>query len=292
MKEDFGQVTPAILLNIRSKAQQLNAAQKTLGDYICDHFSSIEGMQINILAERSGVSTPTVSRFVKYLGYENYRAFQVEVAKSEVKNKHISLKGYSAIKETDGTDSICHKIFEANIQTLRDTLAIIDYELLEQAADLIVKAKQLVIFAQGRSAVTANSIRLRLFRLGITCTFYADTHEAAIASSLMKKGDIVMAVSTFGRSKSVLSSMRRAAQNGAKVIGVTSYDNTPLEKICHITLKTVDNEPVDFGLEPSCSTVTQMVMLDCLYILITKRLSTNGERSFKTTCEAIQEERE
>ncbi len=291
MKDDFGQVTPAILLNIRSKAQQMNVAQKTLADYICNHFSTIEGMQINILAERSGVSTPTVSRFVKYLGYENYRTFQVEVAKSEVKNKQISLKGYSTITENDKTDNICHKIFEANIQTLRDTLAIIDYELLEQTADLIVKAKRLIIFAQGRSTVTANSIRLRLFRLGITCMFYSDTHEAAVTSSLMKKGDVVMAISTFGRSKSVLSSIRRAAQNGAKVIGVTSYDDTPLEKNCHIILKTVDNEPVDFGLEPSCSTVTQMVMLDCLYILVSKRLSADGEKSFKATCEAIQEER-
>lgn len=292
MGNNFEQATPAILLNIRSKMQQLNPAQKTLADYICNNFSMMEGMQINVLAKNSGVSEASVSRFVKFLGYESYRTFQVEVAKSEIRNVQTNIKGYSGITASDGTESICHKIFETNIQTLRDTLAIIDYSLLEQAADLIVKSKRVAIFAQGRSAVTANSIRLRLFRLGITCTFYADTHEQAIISSLMGKGDIVIGISTFGRSKSVLSSARRSAKNGAKVIGVTSYDDTLLEKVSHITLKTINNDPADFGLEPSCSTVTQMVMLDCLYILITNRLSTSAEKSFKVTCEAIQEERE
>lgn len=292
MDNNFEQVTPAVLLNIRSKMQQLNPAQKMLADYITQNFQSIEGMQINVLAKNSGVSEATVSRFVKFLGYENYRTFQVDVAKSEVKEEQSSLKGYSEISNFDDVDSVCYKIFETNIQALRDTLAIIDYDLLEQAAELIVKAKKVCIFAQGRSAVTANSIRLRLFRLGITCAFYSDTHEQAMASSLMKEGEVAMGISTFGRSKSVLNSVKRAAQNGVKVIGVTSYDNTPLEKAAHITLKSINNDTANFGFEPSCSTITQMVMLDCLYILITNRLGKSTERCFKITCEAIQGERE
>lgn len=292
MGNNFGQATPAILLNIRSKMQQLNPAQKVLADYICNNFSMIEGMQISVLAKNSGVSEASVSRFVKFLGHENYRTFQVEVAKSELGNTQANIKGYSGIDDSDGTESICHKIFETNIQTLRDTLAIIDYSLLEQAADLISKAKRVTIFAQGRSAVTANSIRLRLFRLGVTCTFYSDTHEQATVSSLMEKGDVVIGISTFGRSKSVITSAKRSAKNGAKVIAVTSYDDMPLEKVSHITLKTINNDPADFGLEPSCSAVTQMVMLDCLYILVTNRLSTSAEKSFKKTHEALQEERE
>ncbi len=292
MGNNFEQVTPAMLLNIRSKIQQLNPAQKVLADYITQNFQNIEGLQIKVLAKNSGVSEASVSRFVKFLGYENYRAFQVDVAKSEVKDEQSSLKGYSAVNNFDGVDSICYKIFETNIRALRDTLAIINYGLLEQSADLIVKAKKICIFAQGRSAVTANSIRLRLFRLGITCNFYSDTHEQAMASSLMEEGDVAMGISTFGRSKSVLNSVKRAAQNGAKVIGITSYDDTPLEKAAHITLKSVNNDTVSFGFEPSCSTVTQIVMLDCLYILITNRLNESAEKCFKITCKAIQGEKE
>lgn len=292
MENNFKQVTPTIVLNIKSKMQYLNPAQKSLAEYILHNFKEIEGMQISLLARNSEVSEATVSRFVKFLGYENYRAFQIEVARSEAAHDKSSLKGYAEVTDLDDTDRICGKIFEANIQALRDTMTVIDCGMLELVADLIVNARTICIFAQGRSTVTANSIRLRLYRLGIQCTLLCDPHEQATASSLMKTGDVALGISTFGRSKAVLNSIRRAAANGAKVIGVTSYQDTPLEKASHITLRTINNDEADFGFEPSCSSITQMVMLDCIYILVTNRMKESAEECFKATCEAIQGERE
>lgn len=292
MEKNLKQVTPTIVLSIRSKMQYLNPAQKSLADYILHHYAEMEGMQISVLAKNSGVSEASVSRFVKFLGYGNYRSFQMEIAKSEAVKEKGSLKGYAEVTDLDDSARVCEKIFETNIQALRDTVTVVRYDLLEQAADFIVKARTICIFAQGRSTITANSIRLRLYRLGIQCTFCSDTHEQAMASSLMTGDDVAIGISTFGRSKAVLNSVRRAAENGAKVIGVTSYQDTPLQRVADITLHTVNNDEANFGFEPSCSTITQMVMLDCLYILVTFRMKEKAEECFNATCEAIQTERE
>ena len=292
MNMNFEQVTPTIVLDIRSKMQDFNPAQKAVANYILSNFYDMEGMPIRDLAVKSEVSEATVSRFVKAMGYENYRAFQLEVTKNKAERRKGSLKGYAEVTEEDNALGICRKIFESNIQALQDTLTVIDYDALERAADLIVRARRLCIFAQGRSKVTANSIRLRLHRLGIEGTLYTDPHEQAIASSLMGPEDVAVGISTFGRSRSILVSIRRAAARGSSIIGVTSYQNTPLEKEADILLRTVNNDEADFGSEPSCASVTQMVMLDCLYMLVAKRMEGKAEEPFKITRDAIQQEKE
>lgn len=283
--------TSEFVLNIKSLMQQMNPAQTKIAKYILANPDKLPGMPIGQLARESGVSEATISRFVKFLGCANYRAFQTEMVKSNVLG-HERIRGYAEVKNMDSSYQICEKIFDANIQSLVDTLAILDVDALERAADLIVRSRKLCILAQGRSSVTANSIRLRLYRLGIACTSYSDPHEQAIAVSLLGKGDVVMGISTFGRSKNVLKNLRFASERGATVIGVSSYRGTPLEKTADLMIVSASNEEASFGFEPSCSTVSQMVALDCLYIMITNRMKEEAQRFFRTTCAALESERE
>lgn len=283
--------TSGLVLHMKAQLQQMNPAQSRIAKYILENPDKLPGMPIGRLARESGVSEATISRFVKFLGCANYRDFQAEMVKNNLLN-HERIRGYSDIKNMDSSYQICQKIFDANIHCLADTLTMVDAEALEQAADLIVKSRALCILAQGRSMVTATSIRQRLYRLGIACTSYSDPHEQAIAASLLKEGDVVMGISTFGRSKNVLKNLRFASSRGARIIGVSSYRGTPLEKVSDIMLVSSSNEDASFGFEPSCSTVSQMVMLDCLYIMITNRMKEEARECFRITCEAIESERE
>lgn len=283
--------TSGLVLHMKAQLQQMNPAQSRIAKYILENPDKLPGMPIGKLARESGVSEATISRFVKFLGCANYRDFQAEMVKNNLLN-HERIRGYSDIKNMDSSYQICQKIFDANIHCLADTLTMVDAEALEQAADLIVKSRKLCILAQGRSMVTATSIRQRLYRLGIACTSYSDPHEQAIAASLLKEGDVVMGISTFGRSKNVLKNLRFASSRGARIIGVSSYRGTPLEKVSDIMLVSSSNEDASFGFEPSCSTVSQMVMLDCLYIMITNRMKEEARECFRITCEAIESERE
>lgn len=280
-----------LVLNMKAQLQQMNPAQSRIAKYILEYPDKLPGMPIGKLAKESGVSEATISRFVKYMGCMNYRDFQAEMVKNSLLNND-RIRGYADVKNMDSAGQICRKIFEANMQCLSDSLAIIDVNALELAADLIVQSRKLCIFAQGRSMVTANSIRQRFYRLGIACTAYSDPHEQAITASLLGEDDLVMGISTFGRSRSVLKNLRIAAEKGATLIGVSSYRGTPLEKTVDILLLASSNEEASFGFEPSCSTIAQMVMLDCLYIMVTNRMKDEAKECFALSCEAIDSEHE
>lgn len=280
-----------IILNIKSHMQQMNPAQTRIARYILEHPNRVEGLSIGDFAKESRVSEATISRFVKFLGCANYRGFQAEIVKSNLLS-HEKIRGYAGVEEMNDIYQISQNIFDTNIQCLLDTLSVLDCDVIDNLAGMIVKSRKLCVFAQGRSVVTATSIKHRLHRLGISCCIFSDSHEQAMSAALMKENDVVMGISTYGRSRTVLKNLRIAASKGATVVGVSSYKGTPLEEICDIMLITSSNEETSFGFEPSCATVAQMVTLDCLYILITKRMKDEATECFRLTCEAIESERE
>jgi D-sedoheptulose 7-phosphate isomerase len=55
--------------------------------------------------------------------------------------------------------------------------------------------------------------------------------------SLVSKGDIVLAISTSGKSKNVISGVKMAKKNGAKVICLTGNKTTELVKISDISIQ-------------------------------------------------------
>ena len=271
--------TPLMLINIQAKMHSLNPAQKKVAAYVVENFHKLEGMTSKELAKNCSVSEPTVTRFVKEMGYENYRWFQLNVAKVHMTT---GKGGYSRVSADDSVEDVCRKIIEDNLRSVAALTKTVDYHKMEKAKDLLVGAKKIVLLAQGRSVVTANSLVIRLFRLGFNCLLYNDAHAMAVATSLVEEGDLVIGISTYGRTKDVVDGMERARQKGAKTIGVTSYRNVPIEDVSDIVLYAIDVERGSFGFEPSGATVSQMVLLDCLYMLTALQIKTLAAGVSKT----------
>lgn len=288
--ETIGTATPDTIIKIKSKMRQMTPAMQKLAKYIVDNFEKLDGIQIQQLAKQSEVSEATITRFSKELGFSNYQAFVLQIAKENT--SHVGSEfSYSSVKEDDDVDTICSKIFSINLQTITDTLHILDKKEIEKAAAAIAEARRIMIFAQGRSVVTAGSLQQRLRRLGIFPCLYEETHEGTIASSFAGEGDTVIGISTHGRSGMVVKSLKRARENGAVTIAVTSYEDTPIEASADIILRAINNENLNFGYEPSCATVTQMIMLDCLYMVLYMQNKDEVEIGMERSVKAVEEER-
>ena len=284
-KKDWpGMDTPEMLLNIQAKMHSLNPAQKKVAAYVVDNYHKLEGMTSKELANLCGVSEPTVTRFVKEMGYENYRWFQLNVAKVHMSNKK---GGYSRVSDDDSVEVVCHKIIEDNLRSVAALAKTLDYGKLEKAKEWVIQSRNILILAQGRSVVTAYSLKIRLFRLGFNCLVYNDPHTMAVATSLAQGNDLVIGISTYGRTKDVVEGLVRARQRGCKTIGVTSYRGVPIEEASELVLHAIDVDSGDFGFEPTGATVAQMVLLDCLYMLVALQTKERSQMAIQETYESL-----
>ena len=103
----------AILEIIDGKYDTLTKNQKTLADYVRNNLIEIAFMNIITLSQKSGVSTSTITRFVKVLGFNSFPEFQEAVQK--IAKKEISpVKEFRFwVTETPKKDMLYDQIEEA-----------------------------------------------------------------------------------------------------------------------------------------------------------------------------------
>ncbi len=88
------------------------------------------------------------------------------------------------------------------------------------------KDKKIFVVGMGRSGFVGRSFALRLMNLGFNVYFLGETITPAAG-----KDDLVIAISGTGMTKLVVSAASAAKDIGAKVVAITSYQESQLGKM-------------------------------------------------------------
>ncbi|WP_246597243.1 MurR/RpiR family transcriptional regulator [Faecalicatena faecalis] len=278
---------------MRNMYPQMNAAMKKIADYIIANSEDASREGAHMMAQKSGVSDASVSRFVQIMGYENYKLFQLALVSSlsekpERKTGNTWMQ-YSGQMDGNNTKDVCRTIFQRSIQMLEDTWKNLDISGIENVTKLISEAERIILLSVGRSKVTTEALFSRLYRLGYNVQVFNDPHEQVIITSLVREHDLVIAVSNFGVSKSVVEGVLRANKNGATTVGITSVAQSPLARASkYCIFSAYDYEAGEMGkyYEPSCENIPQVTVMDCIYML----LAMQDEKRTCDVYETISEE--
>ena len=100
--------------------------------------------------------------------------------------------------------------------------------------------------------------------LGIDCQYYTDYYLQRIAASSLHQDDTVIAISYSGQSKDVVDTVKTAKKAGAKVVVITNFEQTLLEKWGDVVLKSSQKQLL-YG-DAIFSRTTQMALIDMLYM--------------------------
>lgn len=295
--------TPGIIIEIKNRYNSMNPAMQQISDYLMTHYEDAAFQGIHDIARNSGVSAASVTGFVKEMGFKNYKAFQLAIAMSIGQNNHVNEEDnapfiYGGISENDGMGEICRKVFRTSIQMLTDTLSIVDTDGMQRVSEYILKAPKIIFFGVGRSYLAAESGKSRFYRMGLNCFCYRDSHEQIVGASMCGKGDVVISVSNYGRSRSVVEATRLAKSRGAVTIGITSAKNSPLANAVDFpffSVSSIDNLNINSNdmsaFEPSSENVAQIVLLDCLYMYVALREKEKIVEKYYETTKALEVER-
>jgi len=112
---------------------------------------------------------------------------------------------------------------------------ISDFEkenLLSTLLEARKEGKRIFIVGAGRSGLVAKAFAMRLLHLGFSVYVIGETILPP-----MGKGDILIAVSGSGRTKTVVAVAEAAKSLGARVIALTTYPDSPLGKLADVTVR-------------------------------------------------------
>ncbi|MFE8727692.1 SIS domain-containing protein [Aeromonas hydrophila] len=264
-------LTLSKISNIRS---QLSPSELKIADYILacpeqvTHFSSQE------LAQQADVSQSSIVKFTQKIGFKGFTAFKLAVSEDLGRKHAIKTDNvgdlYNGIGRDDDLETMAKKLAQEKINSIVETTQALDNATLERVLDVINQAGRVQLVGIGGSALTAKDLWYKLLKIGVTTLFAQDSHVQISIAQTLGPGDVQLVVSYSGASRDVLAAAELAKRNGATLIAVTSFRNTPLRQMADMVLDTVADEN-ELRISSISSRTAQNTITDILFLGLVQR---------------------
>lgn len=204
---------------IRGRLPELNPALRRIGLHIVRAPAQAKSMTIREMAEKCEVSEATVTRFVKEFCFDSFQHMKISLAE-ELSRRRQELPAsetreiYDHIKPGDSLDIILRKVHGALRETLDQTMAKLQPEVVARVVQALSECEYVVFFATGTSALAAENGVVRFFRVGKKCIFYRDQSIQQFASVNLDDKCVVFGISNSGRTKTTVRALQIARQRG------------------------------------------------------------------------------
>jgi DNA-binding MurR/RpiR family transcriptional regulator len=239
------------------------------------------------IATESGVSEAMVVKITKKLGFGGYREFRAALAQY---NQLPTAEMHQELSVEDTSQEIIQKVFRTSIQALEETLAIMDVDAFDRAADLIHAARQRDFYGVGGSAQIARDVSHKFLRVGVRTTVYDDSHMMLMSAALLGDGDVAVGFSHSGNTVAVIEALQLARRNGARTLAITNYNQSPLAQQADVVLcSTAQGSPL-MG-ENAAARIAQLNILDALFVAVAQRNYGAAEKNLEKTMAAVASKR-
>ncbi|MDQ0150620.1 MurR/RpiR family transcriptional regulator [Eubacterium multiforme] len=271
-----------ILEQLKEPDFKATKSDKALIKYIEANLDEVIYKSISEIARESNIGEATITRFTKKAGFNGFQDFKVTLAKELSIEKKTSVIS-SHVHKDEGVMETANKLLKATIDVLDGTVCKIDKNIINQCRELILTAKKVYFIGIGYSGVVAIDSNYKFMRIGLNTVSITDSHTMVIMSSIMNRGDVVVAISHSGTTKEILKTVELAKENKVKVISLTEDTNNPLRNLADAELTYVSSETI---LETGSlsSKIQQIFLMDLVYTEVIKDMFNEAvDRKLRTT---------
>ena len=276
-----------IRMRIKSLTPTFSEKEQKIASFVLNEPEKIIHGTINQVATEIGLADSTVFRFCKRLGYNGFQDMKIALA-SEQNNDLKDI--HEKVDKNDDEGTVIEKIFQSNIQTLVDTLEVLDEDRFSLAVEKILASNKVDFFGFGGSNAVAMDAYHKFIRTGLSVNYQVESHLQLMASSQLKRGDVAILISHTGQTKEITDMLEILKANDVYTIGITAFAESPLNHDVDLALNTVSEE-TDFRSEALSSRIAQLSILDALYVSLMVKLGESATESLDTIRRAIQKKR-
>ncbi|WP_228481365.1 SIS domain-containing protein [Vibrio fluminensis] len=276
---DINQVIP----NIRMRLPSLTRTEQSIAEnFLKPHFLN-KSVSINEVAERLGVSTALVVKVSKKLGFSGFKQLK------DALNAHQDSETYAPSEQLlpdDSCDQIVTKVLQNSINALQEILNFVDANMVSAAADAIINAQNIELYAVGGSTIICEDFQHKLLRFGIRANVPKDRHLMLMSASVLTDKDVVLVVSHSGQTVDLMDAVRLAKQSGAKVISITNNYHAELSQLSNYPLYAPASPEPLLG-KNGIARLVKLAMIDSLYATIASKIPQVVEDNLEKTTKAV-----
>lgn len=225
--------------------------EKTIHNYIMENPEQVIYDTLSSITSRLHVGEASIVRYFKKLGYSNFSAFKMDI--------------YRALQEISIHSDLpfIENITKNMIDVIQKTKTAVDMKAIEEATDIILDSKQVLIAGMGTSHTTALDMFSKIIRTGVNAIVINDSHFSYMYTALLNSDSCAIVYSFSGETEEMIKFSKNCKDKNVKIIVVSNYYNSTLASLADVFLKTngFENE-ISGGF--FCSKISQVFVSDIL----------------------------
>lgn len=216
-KQPPGAKPRAIERHIRSVYESMPKSERALANRVLEYPNEVLLYSATELAEITGSSKAAVSRFVKRLGFNDFREMQREFRAAQTTGDPIFLTASPETGRSTLSDHLDH-----DMACLRQTLEAIDSAAVEEVARRILSARRVVCLGYRNSYFFASYLRRQLVLIRPAVSL-APSSGQMLMEDIGDLGpeDLLFAVGVRRRSAKLAPAMEMMHENGVPIAYLT-----------------------------------------------------------------------
>lgn len=204
----------------------LSETERYLLKYFYDHLEDISKMSIVKLSENANVSTASIVRLMKKIGYEGYTSFKYSLQeKLNYPEEHTEL--------ADIDLNIKQAIIKNEHEVIK-TIQMLSIGNIEDAIQKIHDSEKIYIFARGFSEMIANEMAMKFQLLERNCEMHNDPNIIRVKSKKLKEKDIAIFISLSGETEELVEACKNLRINGISTITLTTKMDSSLATLSEL----------------------------------------------------------
>lgn len=205
--------------------KKLSHSEQHLRTYINQHLERIPEMSIVKLSEDANVSTATIVRTMKKMGYEGFTSFKHHLKEAEANNPRFAI--------VEQVDKEIKQAILKNEQEVTRTIQMLNSGTIEDAIQKIKSADRIYIFARGFSELIAKEMMVKFQLMNKYCEMHDDPNIIRSISRRLSKRDIVIFISLNSETVELVEAAENCADE-ITTITITANSHGPLAKLSDI----------------------------------------------------------
>ncbi|QSB07051.1 MurR/RpiR family transcriptional regulator [Natronoglycomyces albus] len=284
--------TRGVLERIRQQSSRLSEALSKVAQQVLADPDRAARATIMDLADRSGTSPGTITRFCRHLGYDGYADLRVALATESGRaaasqsESNWDVNIGREISPNDSLDDVLKQIIAVDVAMLRDTAQTLDLGEVEHVAEAVNTAKRVDVYGIGNSAFVARELHTGFYRTGVTTWLWTEVHEALASAALLSKGDVAIAVSHSGTTSETIEMLTEAGSRGALTVAITSYPDSPITEVADVVLTSAVRR-TGFRADLLAARHAQLLVVDLIYIAVAQRRFPQTVEAFASRARAV-----
>ncbi len=205
---------------MNDRVPTLNSAEMKIFGYISKNMNLVKDMSIRELAQKCFVSTTTVLRTVRKMGFEGFREFQRSVF------EYCCREPLSSIPE-----SLTRERYSGSyLMNLSETMEVITENRLSQFYAYLENEPMILFYGGGLSKDVAYYAYRQFCILGYKCQILEDEFETSLWSGRMEDKDVVVIFSLNGESSGAIGLIEKVcSKNHPHIVSITKADRNSVQ---------------------------------------------------------------